>query len=115
MVRYVVSDLPYGATNFSCDAVKDTAWLMPDRFETFERFDLPGRTVRPVWIAFEIPKTSEHGEYSGTIEINSLKDKVSLKVNITVQKQVRPDPHDWKFRLDLWQNPWVIAWYYHVE
>jgi len=115
IVRYVVSDLPYGATNFSCDAVKDTAWLMPDRFETFERFDLPGRTVRPVWIAFEIPKTSEPGEYSGTIEINSLKDKVSLKVNITVQKQVLPDPHDWKFRLDLWQNPWVIAWYYHVE
>ncbi len=26
-----------------------------------------------------------------------------------------PQPHDWKYRLDLWQNPWVIAWYYHVE
>jgi hypothetical protein len=68
-----------------------------------------------VWIAFEIPKASVPGEYSGTIEINSLKDKVSLKVNITVQKQVLPNPHDWKFRLDLWQNPWVVAWYYQVE
>ena len=25
-----------------------------------------------------------------------------------------PPPHDWPFRLDLWQNPWVIAWHYRV-
>jgi hypothetical protein len=22
---------------------------------------------------------------------------------------------DWKFRLDLWQNPWVIARYYNLK
>jgi hypothetical protein len=115
LVRYVVSNFPYGATNFSCDVSTDSAWLLPDRFETFERFDLPGRTIRPVWITFEIPQESEPGEYSGSIEINSLKDKRKLKVSITVQKQVLPNPHEWKFRLDLWQNPWVIAWYYKVE
>lgn len=115
MVRYVVSNLPYNATKFDCGAPKDTAWLMPDRFETFDRFDLPGRTVRPVWISFEIPRTSQPGKYSGTIEINSEKEKVSLKVNLTIQKQVLPNPHDWKFRLDLWQNPWVIAKYFQVE
>lgn len=115
MVRYVVSNLPYNATKFDCGAPKDTAWLMPDRFETFDRFDLPGRTVRPVWISFEIPRTSQPGKYSGTIEINSEKEKVTLKVNVTIQKQVLPNPHDWKFRLDLWQNPWVIAKYFQVE
>lgn len=115
MVRYVVSNRPYNAQKFDCGAQNDTAWLMPDRFETFDRFDLPAKTVRPVWISFEIPEAAEPGEYSGTIEINSLKEKVSLKVNVTVQNQVLPKPHDWKFRLDLWQNPWVIAWYYHVE
>lgn len=115
MVRYVVSNHPYGATGFGCDAQADSAWLMPDRFESFERFDLPGRTVRPVWIAFEIPQSSVPGEYSGTIEINSRNEKIIRQVKITVQKQVLPSPHDWKFRLDLWQNPWVIASYYHVE
>jgi len=115
MIRYVLSNYPYGATGFGCDASIDTAWLLPDRFETFERFDLPGRTVRPVWIAFEIPGTSEPGNYSGTIEINSLKEKVSLKVNITVQDLVLPSPHEWNFRLDLWQNPWVVARYFKVE
>lgn len=115
MVRYVVSNLPYNAQKFDCGAPMDSAWLMPDRFEAFDRFDLPGKTVRPVWVSFEIPETAEPGDYFGAIEINSLKEKVSLKVNVTVQKQVLPKPHDWKFRLDLWQNPWVIAWYYHVE
>jgi hypothetical protein len=115
MVRYVVSNFPYGATKFDCDAPADSAWLMPDRFESFERFNLPGRSVRPVWIAFEIPRTAEPGAYSGTIEINSLKEKVTLQVKIAVQKQLLPNPHDWKFRLDLWQNPWVVAWYYQVK
>ena len=31
-----------------------------------------------------------------------------------MQQAVLPPPHEWTFRLDLWQNPWVIAWYYHV-
>ncbi|HAQ19345.1 MAG TPA: hypothetical protein DCR40_08965 [Prolixibacteraceae bacterium] len=115
MVRYVVSNLPYNAQKFDCGAPMDTAWLMPDRFETFDRFDLPGKTVRPVWISFDIPRNSEIGTYSGTIEINSKNEKVNLKVNLTVQKQVLPIPHDWKFRLDLWQNPWVIASYYQLE
>ncbi|HEY3371869.1 MAG TPA: glycoside hydrolase domain-containing protein [Prolixibacteraceae bacterium] len=116
MVRYVVSNLPYNATKFDCGAPMDTAWLMPDRFETFDRFDLPGHTVRPVWVSFEIPAEAEPGDYNGTIEVNSQKGRmIVLKVGVTVQKQVLPKPHDWKFRLDLWQNPWVIASYYHVE
>jgi hypothetical protein len=115
LVRYVVSNLPYNAQKFDCGAPMDTAWLIPDRFETFDRFDLPGKTVRPVWVSFEIPDGAEPGDYSGTIEVLSLKEKISLNVNVTVQCQVLPKPHDWKFRLDLWQNPWVIASYFHVE
>jgi hypothetical protein len=115
MVRYVVSNLPYAAKNFGCDVTTDSAYLMPDRFESFERFNLPGRTVRPVWIVFEIPASAEPGDYHGAVEINALESNATLKVNITVQKQVLPSPRDWKFRLDLWQNPWVVAWYYRVE
>jgi hypothetical protein len=115
IVRYVVSNHPYGASGFGCDAPTDSAWLMPDRFESFERFDLPGKTVRPVWVTFEIPQSALPGEYSGTIEINSMKEKVVRQIKIIVQNQILPNPHEWKFRLDLWQNPWVIASYYHVE
>ncbi|MGV8093631.1 MAG: glycoside hydrolase domain-containing protein [Mangrovibacterium sp.] len=115
MVRYVLSNFPYGATNFTCEVSNDSVWLMPDRFEAFERFDLPGGTVRPVWISVNVPREAKPGDYSGTVEIHSLKGQATLQLNLKVQNQVLPDPHDWKFRLDLWQNPWVVAWYYQVE
>jgi hypothetical protein len=116
MVRYVLSNYPYKSKGGSCDATStDTAYLLPDRLEKFDRFDLPGRSLRPVWISFEIPRDAVAGEYSGFFEIITEKLRTKLPVKIRVQEQVLPGPHDWKFRLDLWQNPWVIAWYYHVE
>ena len=89
MVRYVVSNFPYGATAANCSAgVADSAYLMPDRFETFDRFDLPGKTVRPIWITIEIPEGTEAGSYTGTIEVGSDKQKASLNIKVNVQSQV---------------------------
>jgi len=116
MVRYVLSNYPYAGKSLNCYSGDiDSAWLMPDRFETFERFDLPGRTVRPVWITFDIPENADPGIYNGTIEVCSEKYSSRLDVRIKVQEIELPRPHDWSFRLDLWQNPWVVAWYYHLE
>jgi len=114
LVRYVLSNYPYGATPRGCDAT-DTVFLVPDRLETLERFDLPGRTVRPVWVSLDIPPGTEAGTYQGTIAVSSENSRAALQVRIRVQNQVLPAPADWKFRLDLWQNPWVLAWYYHVQ
>jgi len=116
MVRYVVSNYPYDAEVLDCaSGSPDTAYLMPDRFESFERFDLPGRTVRPVWLSIEIPATTESGIYNGRLEVSSEKGNAILNLKIKVQNQVLPKPKDWKYRLDLWQNPWVVASYYQLE
>jgi hypothetical protein len=116
LVRYVISNYPYGSSNASCDvAANDTAYLMPDRFETFERFDLPGKTVRPVWLSLDIPEGTAAGYYSGEVVMKNEKQETVLQIKIKVQNQVMPKSAHWKFRLDLWQNPWVVAWYYQVE
>jgi glycosyl hydrolase family 123 len=114
LVRYVLSNYPYGAAPPGCDAT-DTVYLVPDRLEALERFDLPGRTVRPVWVSLDIPPGTAAGTYQGTIDVSSEKSRASLQVKIRVQNQVLPGPQDWSFRLDLWQNPWVIAWYYNLQ
>jgi hypothetical protein len=88
---------------------------MPDRFESFDRFDVPGKTVRPVWLSCNIPSAAEPGTYNGIIEVNSQNGHAILNISVKVQKQTLPKPHDWSYRLDLWQNPWVIAAYYHVK
>jgi len=111
VVRYVVSNYPYGAKDVTCGAspYKDL-YLMPDRFESLDRFDVPGRSVRPVWLSIDIPAVTEAGVYSGTIEVGSEKFTTTLNLKINVQNQLLPKPSEWKHRLDLWQNPWVVAW-----
>lgn len=116
LVRYVVSNFPYGATNVTCGSVPDKpAWLMPDRLESFDRFELPGRTTRPVWLSVDIPADAAPGIYQGTIAVQSERSSTTLQVRIKVQDQQLPPPQAWQYRLDLWQNPWVIAWYYHLK
>lgn len=116
LVRYVLSNYPYDAREVSCgEGPVDKAYLMPDRFESFDRFDLPGRSVRPVWLSVSIPVATPPGTYKGIVMVKSSMGESSLQVKIKVQRQILPRPHDWKFRLDLWQNPWVIAEYYHVK
>ena len=114
VVRYVLSNHAYGATPKGCEA-SDTVFLMPDRLELLDRVDLPARTVRPVWVSLQIPPGTEAGVYQGTIDVGSEKSRASLHVRIRVQNQILPSPRDWKFRLDLWQNPWVVAWHYGLK
>lgn len=116
LVRYVISNYPYGAKDATCDVSQyKNLYLMPDRFEDFDRFDLPGKTVRPVWLSLDIPSNTLPGIYTGTIDVKSEHYSTTLSLKITVQNQVLPPPHDWKHRLDLWQNPWVVAWENHVK
>ena len=115
-VCYVLSNYPYNAANTDCGGgPTNKAYLMPDRFEKFDRFDLRANTVRPVWVSLNIPRDAAAGTYTGTVKVNSSKGMVVLNVKISVQEESLPKPHDWKFRLDLWQNPWVIADYFHVK
>ncbi len=111
LVRYVLSNYPYGARDAVCgDSPYTDGYLMPDRFEGFDRFDLPASSVRPVWFTLDIPQDAAPGVYSGMIRVQSEQQAVELPVSIRVQDQVLPRPSEWKHRLDLWQNPWVVAW-----
>ncbi|MBS1526648.1 MAG: DUF4091 domain-containing protein [Bacteroidetes bacterium] len=116
MVRYVLANYPYGSDKVDCGGspYKD-GYLMPDGFEQFDRFDVPGKTVRPVWLTINIPAGTQPGHYKGTIEVLAKGFEKSLQLNIQVQNQLLPPPHEWKFRLDLWQNPWVLAWDNHLQ
>ncbi len=115
-VCYVLANYPYGSNDAVCgETPYKNGFLMPDRFEVFDRFDVPGKTVRPVWVSVNIPQSTEAGNYSGDIEIITKHQQKTLHIKIAVQNQLLPKPHDWHYRLDLWQNPWVIANYYHVK
>ena len=39
---------------------------------------------------------------------------MKLKIEVEVLNHTLPSPEDWKFHLDLWQNPYAVARYYQV-
>ncbi len=116
LVRYVLSNYPYAAKDAVCgESPYKNGYMMPDRFESFERFDLPGKTTRPIWVTLDVPANAAAGTYNGTINVVTAKQKQSLSVKVRVQNQMLPAPSEWKHRLDLWQNPWVVAWANKLE
>jgi hypothetical protein len=120
IVRYVLSNYPYDARDVNCGEDQlSRVYLMPDRFEPLatgiDRFDLPGHTVRPVWLSVDIPSNAMPGVYKGTVEVRSEKHSSVLDLQIKVQNQILPAPHDWAFRLDLWQNPWIVSLYNGIK
>lgn len=116
LVRYVLSNYPYGAKDAICGpSPYKKGYLMPDRFQPLERFQLPGRTVRPIWLTVDVPADATPGIYKGVFMVHTDHDSRQLQISIEVQPEVLPPPHEWQYRLDLWQNPWVIAWRNHLQ
>jgi hypothetical protein len=116
LIRYVLANYPYGSKEAVCGNTpyKD-GFLMPDRFEPLERFDLPGKSTRPIWLSINVPSSASAGIYTGIIEVHSENNKQMLNVTVKVQDKTLPPPSQWHYRLDLWQNPWAVAWSNHVE
>jgi hypothetical protein len=114
LVRYVLSNFPYEANGFSCGTTNPSAFLLPDRLESFDPFNLPARTVRPLWLCIDIPRGLAPGDYTGALAVDCLHGHAELQLKLHIDAQVLPEPRDWKFRLDLWQNPWVLASYFRV-
>ena len=116
-VRYVISNYPYEShdSEGSLSNVTGT-WLLPDVLENIERMDLPGTTARPVWLSVDIPHNTVPGLYEGKIAVEAEGGiNIPLTLKLEVQNATVPEPNDWKFRLDLWQNPWVLAWHNNLE
>lgn len=116
MVRYVLSNYPYAEKLAVCgESSYKNGFLMPDRFEDFERFDLPAQTTRPVWMSIDVPGGTVPGIYTGEVQVKAKGHTSVLPLKIEVQNQLLPQPKEWGYRLDLWQNPWAVAWYNDVE
>lgn len=70
--------------------------------------------VQPVWLDIRVPRTTAAGIYKGTVEFNCDGRKLSLPLSVTVANRTLPEPKDWAFHLDLWQNPYAVARYWNV-
>lgn len=81
------------------------------------KLDIKANTTQPVWVSVKVP--TEHiikGMYRGTVTVKEgEKVLAELPLVVTVKNRTLPEPKDWTFHLDLWQNPYAVARYYNVE
>lgn len=117
-VRYVMTDglNPGGG---GCGHRPDpTAWdssAVADVLDTVSVRDLQPRTAQPIWVQVDVPREAEAGVYRGTLTVSGKNFRpMKLSVQLEVVDRTLPEPKDWAFHLDLWQNPYAVARYYGV-
>lgn len=80
-----------------------------------EAIAMDAMSTRSVWVSCQIPTDAVAGTYNGTLCIKAGKRTVAkLPLAIKVMNRTLPSPQDWKFHLDLWQNPFAEARYYNT-
>ena len=74
------------------------------------------KQAQGIWLTCKIPADVQPGEYSGKLIVRDGKKVLgTLKLAVTAKEEVLPEPADWHFHLDLWQNPYAVARYHGVE
>ncbi len=111
-VRYVMTDglSPKGDGCDERPAGKYDSSLVADPIDLVRVLDVPQQTTQPVWLSVSVPPTAAAGQYTGTVTVTSESATPTvLAYSIDVQDHALPAPKDWKFHLDLWQNPYSVA------
>ncbi len=113
-VRYVLADNAF----YSCgrNTQKKPPILVADIIDNISSFEIPAKSVRPVWVTIKVPPDAAPGTFHGNISVKA-KDGVELtfKIDLEVLPLLVPPSSDWQFELDLWQNPWSVARIHDVK
>lgn len=108
-VRYVMTD-EFAAGCGHRKPEDFAASLSPDMLDNLPQFDLGAKTVRPVWITIEIPRSAASGNYRSQIDVTGKGvSPRTLGIELEVIDQILPEPSEWGFHLDQWQHPSAIA------
>ena len=123
--RYVIGDCLgdggdkgyFSAEMGGMDQTKRDSVLVPDAIVGPKMAAIEAKTARPAWITVWVPYDAAPGTYKGTVTLSckELDKPLEIAYNIKVNKRVLPKPSQWKFHLDLWQNPWAIARYFGLQ
>lgn len=123
-VSIAVSDLKNGRSIIPAAAVKKyfvrevmaepfynkkDSMMVSDRLDPAKTTQVEARTTLPLWLDIHVPAEAKAGTYSGTMTVTADGKKLSLPLQVQVADRVLPEPREWSFHLDLWQNPYAVA------
>lgn len=117
-VRYVMTDElnpDGGGCGHRPDPAEWDSSLVADVLDTVRIRNLAPCTVQPVWVQVAVPREAEAGRYRGTLTVSGKNLRpMKIRIQLDVADRTLPEPKEWAFHLDLWQNPYAVARYYGV-
>jgi len=120
-VRYVMTDElnkdGKGACGYRNKADFDSTLVADVIDHITPALDIKANTTQPVWVSVKVPRENIiKGMYRGTVTVKEDGKVIAeLPLTVTVKNRTLPEPKDWAFHLDLWQNPYAVSRYYNVE
>ena len=89
---------------------------IPDIIETDTHIDIPSKTIRPIWLRIDVPRSANPGVYKGELTFRANRGREFIfDLNVKVINRTLPPPSQWKFWLDLYINYSAIANLHKVE
>ena len=90
--------------------------LAADILEPVSSYAIKAKETRPIWLTFNVPYNAKSGNYTSIFEIEIEGQKTKkFEFNLKIIDKVLPPATDWKFHLDLWQNPFALARFHNIE
>lgn len=116
-VRYVITDElnkdKKGTCGYRYDKTVFDSSLVSDVIDIKSHEVIKAYETRPFWVKIKIPADIKSGTYKGKLTFDS-PELPALMLEIKILDYILPEPKNWKFHLDLWQNPYSVARYYNV-
>ena len=112
-VQPVITDKFTGCGRHEVDAYGDE--LVADRITDTNPTVVACGSCRGLWFTVQVPQDARPGTYKGYVELSSEGKRQKHQYTVKVLDRTLPAPKDWKFHLDLWQNPYAIARVHNVE
>lgn len=113
IVEPVIADSFSGCSNHAVDAHGN--FPTADRITMTSPVKIGKNAMRGLWMTVEVPRDVAAGTYSGKVTVTAGEKSSVREYKVKVLESVLPEPKDWKFHLDLWQNPYAIARVHNVE
>ena len=120
-VRYVMTDElnkdGKGTCGYRNNADFDSTLVADVIDHVTPTLDIKANTTQPVWLSIKVPSENIiKGRYNGVVTVKEDGKVIAeLPLMVTVKNRTLPEPSEWAFHLDLWQNPYSVARYYKVE
>lgn len=112
-VQPVITDKFTGCGHHAVDAHGEN--LSADRITDTNPTAMEADVTRGLWLTVQIPQNAKPGTYKGCVTVASDGKKITRNYSIKVLDRTLPEAKDWRFHLDLWQNPYAVARVHNVE